>query len=119
MNKVRPLSSAPDITVYRSKPTPCDTNRAYRHDLPKFVPVTSGLLRGESVAHDIFGHHPRHHEIQEIIFAAGLGTSATHFESAERMPTHHCAGAGAIDINVAGYDFRFGPFDIRRTSGEE
>ena len=42
---------------------------------------------------------------KKIIVAAGFGAAAAHLESAERMTADDRAGAGAIDVNVAGDDF--------------
>ena len=56
------------------------------------------------MAHDVFGHDARNDEIQKIIAAAGFGAAAGHLESAERMAADDGAGAGAIDVNIAGDD---------------
>src|SRR6478752_5373010 len=74
---------------------------------------------GETVAHDVFGDNARNEEVQQIIAAAGFGAAAAHLESTERMATDHRAGAGAIDINIPGYQLGFDPLDVSRTAREE
>ena len=64
----------------------------------------------------VFGHYPRHEKVQKIIFATGFGAAAAHFESAKRMPPHNRASAGAIDVNIAGFESRFHAFDIIRAA---
>ena len=48
------------------------------------------------MAHDIFRNDAGHEKVEEVIAAAGFSTAAAHFESAKRMTTDNCAGAGAI-----------------------
>jgi hypothetical protein len=74
------------------------------------------FFRGEAVTGDIFGYDARQQELQEIIGATGLRPAAAHFESAEGVTSNNRTGAGAINVNVAGDNFRLGAFDIRRTA---
>ncbi len=58
-------------------------------------------------------------KLQQVIAAAGFGSAAGHFESAERMPADDRAGAGAIDVNIAGFELRFHALDVCRTAREK
>ena len=71
------------------------------------------------MAHDVFGDDARDHELEQIIFAAGFGAAAAHFESAEGMTADDRAGAGAIDVNIAGDDLGFGALDVGRAAREK
>src|SRR6266436_5011699 len=64
------------------------------------------------MAGDVFGNNARHDKLQKIIGAARFGAAAAHFESAEWMAANVRTGAGAIDVNVAGDDLRFGALDV-------
>src|SRR5207249_8383082 len=82
----------------------------------KLVAIERRFFRREAVAGDIFGDDARNNEVQEIIFTAGLGTASGHFESAEGMASDNRAGAGAIDVNIAGDDLGLSSFDAGRTA---
>ena len=71
------------------------------------------------MAHDVFGDDARHQELEQIIFAAGLGAAAGHLESAEGMAAHHRAGARAIDVDVARDDLGLGALDVGGTAREK
>src|ERR1700719_388784 len=85
----------------------------------KFVAVLWRFLRGEAVAHDVFADDAREQKLEKIICAPSFGAAAAHLESAEGMATDDRAGAGAIDVNVAGFELGFGAFDIGRASREK
>ena len=57
--------------------------------------------------------------MQKIIFAAGLGAATAHLESAEWVPPDDRAGAGAIDVNIPGFDLRSGALDVGWTAREK
>ena len=71
------------------------------------------------MAHDVFGDDARDQELEQIIAAAGFGSAAAHFESAEGMAADDRAGAGAIDVNIAGDQLGFDPLNVRRAAREE
>ena len=71
------------------------------------------------MAHDVFGHDPWDKKLQQIISPARLGPAAAHLESAKGMPPYDRAGAGTIDINIAGDQFGFDPLDIRGAAREK
>src|SRR5436190_3067773 len=73
----------------------------------------------EAVAHDVLGDDSRDDELEEVIAASRLGPAAGHLESAKGMPADHGAGAGAIDVNVAGDQLRFYALDVSRTAREQ
>ena len=58
-------------------------------------------------------------KLQQVIAAAGLGAAAAHLEAAKRMPTHHRAGAGAVDVNISRHQLGFDPLDVCRTAREK
>src|SRR4051794_262821 len=66
----------------------------------------------EAVAHDVFRHDPRDDELEEIIAASRFRPAAGHLESAKGMPADNGAGAGAIDVNVAGDQLGFHALDV-------
>ena len=71
------------------------------------------------MAHNVFGDDAWNEEVQQIIAAAGFGAAAAHFESTERMAADHRAGAGAIDINIPGYEIGLHSLDVSGTAREE
>ena len=60
----------------------------------------------------IFGHYARDKKVQKIISSTGLGTAATHFESAKRVATDDRARARAVDVNVASFQSRFDALNV-------
>ena len=56
---------------------------------------------------------------KQVIAAARFGAAAAHFESAKRMPPDDRAGAGAIDVNIAGDQARFDALDVGRAAREK
>src|SRR5207302_10923230 len=85
----------------------------------KFGPIFGRGFRGEAVTHDVFGDNAWDEEVEQVIAAAGFGSAAAHFESAKRMAADHRASAGAIDINIPGYELGFDPLDVSGTAREE
>src|SRR5205807_10144153 len=82
-------------------------------------PVAGGGFRGEAVTRDVCGAKAWDEEVEQVMAAAGVGAAAAHFESAKRMAADHRASAGAIDINVPGYERGFDPLDVSGTAREE
>ena len=71
------------------------------------------------MAHDILGNDARKQELKKIIAAASFRTAAAHLESTEWMTTDDCAGAGAIDIDIARHQFGLNTLDICRAPREK
>ena len=71
------------------------------------------------MAHNVFGNVAGDDEVKQIISTAGFGAAAAHFESAERMPADHRAGAAPIYIDVSGDELGFGALDVRRAAREK
>ena len=75
-----------------------------------------GEGRNEAPSQGIFHDVARHHELEEIIRAAGLGADAGHLEASEGMAAHDSAGAASVYVEVPGAEALpcFG--DVFRTS---
>ena len=61
----------------------------------------------------IFGHDPRHEKVQKIIFTAGLGAAAAHFESAKGMAADDRARARTVYVDVASFQSGFHTLNVR------
>jgi len=71
------------------------------------------------VSGNVFRNDAWNDELEQIIGAAGFRAAAAHFESSKWMATDNRACAGAIDVNVAGANFRLGAFDVCRAAREK
>src|SRR5882724_2638304 len=78
----------------------------------KFVAIFRRFFGREAVASSVFSYHARDEEIQEVIFATGLGAAAAHFESPKGMASNNRAGARAIDIDISRLQLGFNALDI-------
>src|SRR2546430_319623 len=103
-------SSSPPAKRYEPI-TPCSPwNGREICQVPELICVTAGngfplFLRGNRLGL---------REQQEIIPAAGLGIGAGHIEASERVHPDQCAGALAVEVQVANVVLFFSPFNTLR-----
>ena len=71
------------------------------------------------MAHDVFGDDARNKEVEQIIAPAGFGSTAAHLESTKGMAADDSASAGAVHVNITGYELRFHTFDVGWAAREE
>src|SRR6266850_2597873 len=68
--------------------------------------------RCEAASQTILGYEAGNQEVLQIFAAAGFGSSAAHFEAAERLPFDDRAGDWAVDVEIAANQLVFGALDI-------
>ena len=76
---------------------------------------TASLRRCEPPPERVLAHDARHHELGQVVFAAGLGADPGEAMSSKGLAAHQRPGDGPVDVQVAHVERLAGCLDIRGT----